>query len=87
MSNNNNTISASEMGLGAPSIKSAIEALILLQDDGITAMEIAQHTATSTDEIEILLNELKNEYLTDLRGFELREINGRWRFYSASNCS
>ena len=87
MSNNNNTISASEKGLGAPSIKSAIEALILLQDDGITAMEIAQHTATSTDEIEILLNELKNEYLTDLRGFELREINGRWRFYSASNCS
>ena len=46
MSNNKNTISASEMGLGAPSIKSAIEALILLQDDGITAMEIAQHTAT-----------------------------------------
>jgi segregation and condensation protein B len=87
MSNNNDTITALEVGLGAPSLKSAMEALILLQDDGITAMEIAQHTATSTDEIEMLLNELKNEYLTDLRGFELREINGRWRFYSAANCS
>lgn len=76
-----------ELGLGAPSIRSAIEALVLLQDDGITAIDIAQHTGSATEEIETQLKDLRAEYLKDSRGFELREVNGRWRLYSAASCS
>jgi len=30
---------------------------------------------------------LKLEYLEQQRGFELREVNGRWRFYTAASAS
>lgn len=77
----------SDSGLGAPSVRSGIEALLLLQDDGITTLELAQHIGRPDIEIQAMLIELQQEYLTQQRGFEIREVNGRWRFYSASICS
>lgn len=77
----------SDSGLGAPSVRSGIEALLLLQDDGITTLELAQHIGLPDIEIQAMLIELQQEYLTQQRGFEIREVNGRWRFYSASICS
>lgn len=76
-----------EHGLGAPSINSAIEALLLLQDDGITSLDLALHTGLPDIEIQAALKNLQQEYLNQKRGFEIREVNGRWRFYSAAVCS
>lgn len=76
-----------EAGLGAPSLNSAIEALLLLQDDGITSLDLALHTGVPDIEIQAALKNLQQEYLSQKRGFEIREVNGRWRFYSAAACS
>lgn len=76
-----------EAGLGAPSLNSAIEALLLLQDDGITSLDLALHTGVPDIEIQAALKNLQQEYLSQERGFEIREVNGRWRFYSAAACS
>jgi segregation and condensation protein B len=78
---------SSESGLGAPSVRSAVEALLILQDDGVTTLELAQHIGRPDVEIQATLSELQQEYLTEQRGFEIREVNGRWRFYSSSICS
>lgn len=76
-----------EVSLGAPSLRSALESLLLLQDDGISALDLAQHTMHPETEVEAVLLSMQKEYLTEERGFEIREINGKWRFYTASVCS
>lgn len=75
------------MNLGAPSLRSAVEALLLLQDDGINLTELAQHTGSPETDVAVVLNELQQEYISENRGFEIKEINGRWRFYTSSSCS
>jgi segregation and condensation protein B len=74
-------------GIGAPSISAALEALILLQDDGISVLELAQHLDLTQDATTEALNSLRSEYLSQQRGFELREVNGRWRYYTAASAS
>ena len=76
-----------QSGLGAPSLSAALEALILLQDDGITALDLAQHTQAPEPEVKTALEKLQRECIEQQRGYELREVNGRWRFYTASVCS
>lgn len=75
------------MSLGAPSLRSAVEALLLLQDDGINLTELAQHTRSPETDVAVVLNELQQEYISENRGFEIKEINGRWRYYTSSSCS
>lgn len=76
-----------QSGRGAPSLSAALEALILLQDDGITVLDLAQHTQAPEREVKAALEKLQREYIDQQRGYELREVNGRWRFYTASVCS
>jgi segregation and condensation protein B len=78
---------AESKGFGAPSINAALEALILLQDDGISVLELAQHLDLTEDATSSALKSLRSEYLEQQRGFELREVNGRWRFYTAASAS
>jgi segregation and condensation protein B len=73
--------------LGAPNIGAAIEALLLLTDEPKPAIELAQITRAPLPEVERTLHELSVEYTEQMRGFDLREVAGGWRFYTRSECS
>lgn len=73
--------------LGAPNIGAAIEALLLLTDEPMPAIELAQITRAPLPEVERTLHELSVEYTEQMRGFDLREVAGGWRFYTRSECS
>ena len=73
--------------LGAPNIGAAIEALLLLTDEPMPAIELAQITRAPLPDVERVLHELSVEYTEQMRGFDLREVAGGWRFYTRSECS
>ena len=73
--------------LGAPKLGAAIEALLLLTDEPMPAIELAQITKAPLPNVERILAELSVEYTEQMRGFDLREVAGGWRFYTRSECS
>ena len=73
--------------LGAPNLGAAIEALLLLTDEPMPAIELAQITKAPLPNVERILAELSVEYTEQMRGFDLREVAGGWRFYTRSECS
>ena len=76
-----------EAGIGAPSLRAAIEALLLLTDEPMPAIELAQITKAPLPQIQQTLEVLSAEYTQEVRGFDLREVAGGWRFYTRSECS
>jgi len=73
--------------LGAPSLRAAIEALLLLADEPMATITLAQATRRPVEEVEPVVRELAAEYTEQLRGFDLREVAGGWRFYTRAECS
>jgi len=76
-----------EVGLGAPSLSAAIEALLLLADEPLSAVELAQVTRSPEPDVNEVLASLSREYTEAMRGFDLREVAGGWRFYTRAQCS
>lgn len=81
------TDDADETELGAPSLGAALEALLLLADEPMTVLELASAVRCPADDVAAVLAGLAEQYVADGRGFELREIAGGWRFYTAGSCS
>lgn len=73
--------------LGAPSLGAAIEALLLLADEPMSLVTLAQATRRPVDEVEQTVRELVADYDEQERGFELREVAGGWRYYTRASCS
>ena len=73
------------VSLGAPSLKSAIEAILLVVDEPVAVLTIAQ--VTNTPEIEVVkeLKKLQKEFEQRDGGITLREVAGGWRFYTNEN--
>lgn len=73
------------VSLGAPSLKSAIEAILLVVDEPVSILTIAQ--VTNTPEIEVVkeLKKLQKEFEQRDGGITLREVAGGWRFYTNEN--
>ncbi len=76
-----------DQGLGAPSLSAALEALLMVADEPMSTMTLAQATKSPVDEIEACLTSLAQDYRDQGRGFDLREIAGGWRFYTSADCS
>ena len=76
-----------DQGLGAPSLAAALEALLMVADEPMSTMTLAQATKSPVDEIEACLTSLAQAYRDQGRGFDLREIAGGWRFYTSADCS
>jgi segregation and condensation protein B len=76
-----------DQGLGAPSLAAALEALLMVADEPMSTMTLAQATKSPVDEIETCLTLLAQDYRDQGRGFDLREIAGGWRFYTSADCS
>lgn len=73
--------------LGAPSLAAAIEALLLLADEPMSVLSLAQATGQPTAEVEETVRALAAEYDESVRGFDLREVAGGWRYYTRRECS
>ena len=73
--------------LGAPSLSAAIEALLLLADEPLSTLALAQATKCPIDEVEATVRRISGEYSDQERGFDLREVAGGWRFYTRAECS
>jgi segregation and condensation protein B len=76
-----------DQGLGAPSLQAALEALLLLADEPMSAMELAAAVRRPSEEVEAEILRLSAEYTEDGRGFDLREVAGGWRYYTRAECS
>ncbi|CAB4333496.1 MAG: SMC-Scp complex subunit ScpB [Actinobacteria bacterium] len=61
-------------------VERSIEAILMVVDEPVSEVILAQVLEKPVEEIEIALAHLITTY--DERGFSLRKINGGWRFYS-----
>ena len=62
--------------------KAALEALLLVSSDPVSASALAQALDITPGEAASLLAELKVEYEEANRGFQLREVAGGWRLFT-----
>lgn len=78
---------AQDRDLGAPSVEAAIEALLIVADEPMPAVALASSIGVPVEDVEQALHDLVNEYTEQGRGFELREVAGGWRYYTAMACA
>ena len=60
----------------------SLEAILMVVDEPITELILAQITEVPTEIVIAALKSLAQSYEEQGRGFQLREIAGGWRFYS-----
>jgi segregation and condensation protein B len=72
---------------GQPSLRAALEAILLVVDEPVSEVTLAQVLEHPTDEVETTLRALSAEYTAAGRGFDLRLVAGGWRFYTRAECA
>ncbi|MFI0406918.1 SMC-Scp complex subunit ScpB [Actinomadura sp. 3N508] len=70
-----------------PGLRASIEAILLVVDEPVTEMTLAQLLERPRGEVAATLRELAAEYTEQGRGFDLREVAGGWRFYTRDACA
>ena len=79
---------ADEAGLDdGPGLRASLEAILLVADEPVPEVLLAQVLERPRGEIAEGLRALAAEYTADGRGFDLREIAGGWRFYTREDCA
>ncbi|MFB9838697.1 SMC-Scp complex subunit ScpB [Actinoallomurus acaciae] len=76
-----------EPGADEPSLRAGLEAILLVVDEPVPEVTLAQILERPRDEVAATLRELAAEYAEQGRGFDLREIAGGWRFYTRDVCA
>ena len=66
-------------------VERSIEAILMVVDEPVSEVTLAQVLERTVDEIEAALGNLTISY--EDRGFTLKKIGGGWRFYSHPVCS
>ena len=66
-------------------VERSIEAILMVVDEPVTEITLAQVLERTVDEIDAALFNLASSY--DNRGFTLKKISGGWRFYSHPDLS
>jgi segregation and condensation protein B len=64
------------------SLNGALEALLFVSDEPVSAVRLAKLLEASPGAVEEALANLAEEYREADRGFQLREVAGGWRFYT-----
>jgi len=71
------------------SLSSAIEALLMVADQPLSLLALAQATGNPLDRVRVAVEALRADYAGEadgpVRGFELREVGGGWRVYARSD--
>jgi segregation and condensation protein B len=70
-----------------PGLKASLEAILLVADEPVPVVVLAQVLERPRNEVLTELHKLAEEYTTQGRGFDLREIAGGWRFYTREDCA
>lgn len=65
-----------------PPLSAAVEALLIMADEPMPAVTLAEALGVPVDEITAVLVELARFYDETRRGFELRHVGGGWRYYT-----
>jgi segregation and condensation protein B len=73
--------------LGAPSLSAAVEALLLIADEPMSAEDLGSVLNRPTDEVTAVVEDLQSHYATSGRGFTIRRESGGWRFVTAADCT
>jgi segregation and condensation protein B len=84
---------ASELAAPLPPLKTCLEAILMVVDEPVTDVLLAQVVERPTGDVGEALRELAEEYTAQGRGFELREVgvgdggHTGWRMYSRTECA
>lgn len=70
-----------------PSLRTALEAILMVVDEPVAEVLLAQVTERPTEHVLEALHGLAAEYDEANRGFELRQVAGGWRYYTRSSCT
>jgi segregation and condensation protein B len=70
-----------------PGLRAALEAILLVADEPVQVVVLAQVLERPRSEVTAELHDLAEEYVAQRRGFDLREIAGGWRFYTREDCA
>ena len=73
---------APALAVPAGQLRAAIEAILMIVDEPVGQVVLAQVLATPVPEVVEILCSLQTEYDEAGRGFELREVAGGWRLYT-----
>lgn len=73
--------------LGAPTLEAALEAVLLVSDEPVTARDLAASFGVPEPEILVCLQGLSAAYVARGSGIDIREVAGGWRLYTAADCS
>jgi segregation and condensation protein B len=71
-----------EPGLGDEQLRGAIEAIMLVVDNPVSTVVLAQVLEEPTVRIDATLRSLAEEYARPGRGIDLRRVAGGWRLYT-----
>lgn len=70
-----------------PPLHQVLEAILLVVDEPVPAVLLAQVTERPRHEVEAALTQTAADWLAQRRGVELRQVAGGWRLYTAPGCA
>jgi segregation and condensation protein B len=74
-------------GQELPGLRACIEAVLLVVDEPVPDLLLAQVLERPRDEVAAELRTLAGAYTAEGRGFDLREVAGGWRLYTREECA
>jgi segregation and condensation protein B len=74
-------------GDSGPGLRASLEAIMLVADEPVSEVVIAQVLERPRAEVADALRELAASYAAEQRGIDLREVAGGWRFYTREECA
>ena len=74
-------------GPAGPGLRASLEAIMLVADEPVSEVVIAQVLERPRAEVAAALHELAAAYTAEQRGFDLCEVAGGWRFYTREECA
>ncbi len=75
-------MTAADPGPAPLPLKPTLEAVLMIADSPLDAVTLAQAVQHPQPDVERALQELSDEYATDQRGFDLRQVGTGWRYFS-----
>jgi len=72
---------------GGPGLRASLEAIMLVADEPVSEVVIAQVLELPREQVAAALADLARSYADEQRGFDLREIAGGWRYYTRADCA
>lgn len=72
--------------LGAPSLPAALEAVLLVADEPVSALDLATAFGLPEPEVQQALVALADGYRERESGIEVRVVAGGWRLFTSADC-